>query len=132
MFVKSLRSFTFLSLLFAGAAVLPSSLRAQAVDRSDSALRAPTLVILTPVTADSVLTGGPRVAPVGVVRQAAPLDLGQPQRYSDGVNAGPDIAMMGVGAAGIVVGLLVGGSGGTIIALSGGVIGLVGLFRYLR
>jgi hypothetical protein len=132
MFAQSFRSSALLSLLLTVVAVLPSSLRGQAADRGD-ALRAPTIVMLTPATAtESALAGGPRVAPVGVVRQATPLDLGQPQRNSDGVNAGQDVAMMGVGAAGIVVGLLVGGNGGTIIALSGGVIGLVGLFRYLR
>jgi hypothetical protein len=40
--------------------------------------------------------------------------------------------MMGVGAAGVVVGLLIGGDGGTMLALGGGVVGLLGLYRYLR
>jgi hypothetical protein len=48
------------------------------------------------------------------------------------MGAGTNLALMGVGAAGVVIGLLVGGDGGTIIALSSGVIGLVGLYRYLR
>jgi len=39
---------------------------------------------------------------------------------------------MGAGAAAIIVGLMIGGDGGTIVAISGGVIGLVGLFRYIR
>ena len=133
MFAQSLRSSALLSLVLAGVAFLPSSLRGQAADRGDSALRAPTVVILTPATAtESALATGPRFAPVGVVRQATPLDLGQPQRSSEGVNAGQDVAMMGVGAAAIAVGLIVGGKGGSIIALSGGVVGLVGLFRYMR
>jgi hypothetical protein len=42
------------------------------------------------------------------------------------------VAMMGVGAAAVVVGLIIGGDNGTIIATVGGVIGLVGLYRYLR
>jgi hypothetical protein len=40
--------------------------------------------------------------------------------------------MMGVGLAGIVVGSIIGGDSGTVIAVSGGVIGLFGLYRYLR
>jgi hypothetical protein len=39
---------------------------------------------------------------------------------------------MVVGGAGLVVGSIVGGDAGTIIMVSGGVIGLVGLFRWLR
>jgi hypothetical protein len=39
---------------------------------------------------------------------------------------------MGVGAAAVVIGLLIGGDGGTLVAISGGVIGLYGLFRFLR
>lgn len=40
--------------------------------------------------------------------------------------------MMGVGAAAVGLGLIIGGQGGTIVSLTGGVIGLVGLYRYLR
>jgi hypothetical protein len=39
---------------------------------------------------------------------------------------------MSVGAAAVVVGVLVGGEGGTMLALGGGVVGLVGLYRYVR
>jgi hypothetical protein len=48
------------------------------------------------------------------------------------VGAGSNVAMMAVGAAGIVVGSMIGGPGGTMIAIGGGVIGLIGLFRYVR
>jgi hypothetical protein len=37
-----------------------------------------------------------------------------------------------VGAAGIIVGSLIGGDSGTVIAVGGGIIGLFGLYRYLR
>jgi hypothetical protein len=50
----------------------------------------------------------------------------------DNVNAGPNLALMGAGAAAIVIGLLIGGDGGTALAVGGGVVGLVGLYRYLR
>jgi hypothetical protein len=39
---------------------------------------------------------------------------------------------MGVGAAAVVIGLMIGGNGGTVVALTGGVLGLVGLYRFLR
>jgi hypothetical protein len=40
--------------------------------------------------------------------------------------------MMGVGVAGIIAGSMIEGDGGTMISIAGGVIGLIGLFRYLR
>ncbi len=43
-----------------------------------------------------------------------------------------NVAMMIVGGAGLVVGSLIDGDTGTIVMVAGGVIGLVGLFRYLR
>lgn len=42
------------------------------------------------------------------------------------------IALMIVGGAGMIVGSLIHGDTGTIIMVGGGVIGLVGLFQYLR
>jgi hypothetical protein len=49
-----------------------------------------------------------------------------------GLNRGTDVALMAVGATAVVVGLLLGGEAGTIVAVTGGVIGLVGVFRYVR
>lgn len=43
-----------------------------------------------------------------------------------------NVAMMIVGGAGLVVGSLIDGDAGTIIMVGGGVVGLIGLFRYLR
>jgi hypothetical protein len=54
---------------------------------------------------------------------AAPLP---PMRESQSV------ALMIVGGAGMIVGSLIDGDTGTIIMVGGGVIGLVGLFQYLR
>jgi predicted phage tail protein len=48
------------------------------------------------------------------------------------VGAGQSVAMMVVGAAAIVTGAIIGGNGGTAIAVGGGVIGLVGLYRYMK
>jgi hypothetical protein len=117
------RSSAVLALLFVGATALPSSLRAQlstVADRDTAAQSSP------------APAAGPRIAPAGVTRLAAPIDLARSPRENDGVHAGSDLAMMGVGGAAVVIGLLVGGDVGTVVAISGGVFGLIGLYRYLR
>lgn len=43
-----------------------------------------------------------------------------------------NVAWMAVGAAALMIGMLIGGDAGTVVAVTGGVIGLVGLFRYLQ
>jgi hypothetical protein len=49
-----------------------------------------------------------------------------------GGNVGPNLALLGVGAAAVVTGLLIGGDGGHAVAIGGAVVGLVGLYRYMR
>lgn len=130
---QSVRSSALLVALVISAAILPSSLMAQ-----DSAavvvIVAPTpalgtaapVVKLTPSSA-----GWPSIVPAGITNpRAADVQL-LPLRQ-DGSGDGSNIAMMVVGGAGIVVGSVVGGDGGYIIAVSGAVIGLIGLFRYVR
>jgi hypothetical protein len=92
---------------------------------------------VTPATTEAVETtpaAGPRVAPAGIGRPvpANPLGLATPVADDTHVGAGPDLALMGVGAAAVVIGLMIGGDGGTIVALGGGILGLVGLYRFLR
>ncbi|MCK6478392.1 MAG: hypothetical protein HUU26_06840 [Gemmatimonadaceae bacterium] len=110
-------------------AALPASLQAQQADRG----RAANVADAVPMVVDSALAPvltGPRVAPAGVV---LPARTGAPSPAPEaGVNAGSNVAMMGVGAAGIIVGSMIGGDSGTLIAVGGAVIGLVGLFRFLR
>lgn len=43
-----------------------------------------------------------------------------------------NVAMMIVGGAALVVGSVVDGDAGTLIMVGGGVVGLIGLYRYLR
>ena len=75
---------------------------------------------------------GPQSRPVALQastrREEAPADADRDRE----VKIGSDLALVGVGAAAVVVGLLVGGDSGTVIAVGGGVIGLIGLYRYLR
>jgi hypothetical protein len=48
------------------------------------------------------------------------------------VGAGKNAALMVVGAAGIVTGALVGGGGGAAIAVGGAVVGLYGLYHFVK
>ena len=43
-----------------------------------------------------------------------------------------NVALMVVGGAGLIVGAVVGGQSGTIIMIGSGVLGLVGLYRYMQ
>lgn len=43
-----------------------------------------------------------------------------------------NVAMMIVGGAALVVGSVIGGDAGTLMMVGGGVVGLVGLYRYLQ
>ena len=55
-------------------------------------------------------------------------------RYQDDqhMGGGKNLAMMGAGAAAVVVGLLVGDTAGTTIAVVGAVVGLYGLYKFLK
>lgn len=120
------RSAAFVAALLIGAAVVPSSLAAQGTMPRDTIS---TVVLPTAFGVSAPTLGGPRAAPAGITRPVAADSLYAADRS---VGMGSNLALMGVGAAALVVGLMVGGDGGTIIALSGGVLGLVGLYRYLR
>jgi len=122
--------------LIISASVLPSSLNAQqgtVVDRDSTAASAAVIRMSTRVTiVDSALATGPRVVRAGINVERLPEVA--PTQGSRGahVGAGTNVAMMGVGAAGIVVGSMIGGDGGMMIAIGGGVVGLIGLYRFLR
>ena len=130
----SLRSTALLATLFISAALLPSSLRAQRSAARDSLNTAhlSAAAALGPVALADAPAAARRVAAVGITRrmQVDPLGLEPSQDRSVGV--GSNLALMGTGAAGVVIGLLVGGNGGAAIAVGGGILGLVGFYRYLR
>jgi len=75
---------------------------------------------------------GPRVTPSVIPRTVyateTALEGAMLQQGGDRRN----VSMMVVGAAGLVIGSVIGGDAGTIIAISGGVVGLIGLFRYMQ
>ncbi|MHB1297487.1 MAG: hypothetical protein ACYC0B_03065 [Gemmatimonadaceae bacterium] len=107
-----LRSFVLLATLALGAALLPSTLTAQQLQS---------------------VASGPRASQVGISNVvAASTPSAEAGAFEDSMGNGKNVAMMWVGGAAIVVGSLVGGDGGQIIAISGAVIGLIGLFHYLQ
>ncbi|HJU75187.1 MAG TPA: hypothetical protein VJ717_15705 [Gemmatimonadaceae bacterium] len=121
-----------LATLFVSAAMIPSALSAQrAADRDNPAARTSTVALLDSV--DSSRAAARLVTPVGFTRllQADSIGFAQQER-SRHVGAGSNLALMGTGVAGVLVGMLVGGDGGAAIAVGGGVLGFVGLYRYLR
>lgn len=61
-----------------------------------------------------------------------PFEPFEAMPVQDAVRMGPNIVMMSGGGAALVTGLMVGGEGGFMIASTGGVISLIGLYRYLR
>lgn len=82
---------------------------------------APALEMTAPV--------GPVVDRVGISRNATAPAL------ESAIQSNPnrrDVAWMVLGGATLIVGSIVGGDGGTILMVTGGVIGLVGLWRYLQ
>lgn len=90
---------------------------AEGVAPMTSAMRAPTpTVTLTPASAfEASFTTDAATAPVAPVLRRS-----------------QSVALMIVGGAGMIVGSLIDGDTGTIIMVGGGVVGLIGLFQYLR
>lgn len=50
----------------------------------------------------------------------------------EGLHQGEGVALMAVGGAGLVAGLLIGGNAGSAVAIGGLAVGLVGLYEYVR
>ena len=131
----SLRSLAMFGALFVAAITLPSSLRAQQDATADRAITTNGSTIATRALPDSTVRtlSGPRVAQAAVTgREAHRALAAESQNRDNNIGVGSNVALMGVGAAGVVIGLLVGGDGGAAIAIGGGALGLFGLYRYLR
>ena len=134
---RLVRSSAMLALFVVGAVSLPSVLRAQegaAADTATAAAASPSAVVVAPATTtDAVPAAGPRVSRAGIDKPTAanPLGAAEPQEGAH-VGAGTNIALIGVGVAGVIVGLVIGGDGGTIVAAGSAVIGLIGLYRWLK
>lgn len=127
--VRSIQSHCRLALSVVGVSLSPLVMQAQ------TAISAPTPAEYARtfrVPVDSGLARGPVEAPRALTNRVAVDPRAVPQRDPNHVGAGSNVAMMVVGVAGIITGSIVGGGGGAAIAVGGGVIGLVGLYRYMR
>jgi hypothetical protein len=98
-------------------------------------LSAQSLVVTEPVVASSAVSAsvvaneGARAVRSGISRQeAAPVPAPQLMQGTDRRN----VAWMAVGLGALTAGLLIGGDAGSVVAITGGVIGLIGLFRYMN
>jgi hypothetical protein len=73
----------------------------------------------------------PDVAGINVRADAnAPLVVNT--AAAQGLHQGEGVALMAVGGAGLIAGLLIGDSAGTAVAIGGLAVGLVGLYEYVR
>jgi hypothetical protein len=131
---KSLfHSTTFAVLLAAGLLVVPVMSQAQeaavaeVVAPAAAPATAPAVAVETTVPAQPVLAG-PRITRAGVTHITADVAPEPFRRDATRRNT----SWMIVGGVMLLVGVVIGGDAGTIVALTGGAIGLVGLFRYLQ
>jgi hypothetical protein len=124
----ALRSFAFAAAMFATATAVPA--------QSVADFASPAAAVMVPGVTGLVATDarvGPRVtqAAVALPVSAAETALAGSLQSSRGTERS-NVAWMAVGGAALVIGLLVGGDAGSVIAITGGVIGLIGLFRYMN
>jgi hypothetical protein len=144
--------------MLAAAASLPGSLAGQAASGADADGFGPAAVLLTNALVDGS-AGAPDALPtssgerpgrfaadararlfapspdlVSALTPFASLEgssvfMISPQQRT---NFGGDVALMAVGGTALVVGLMIGGDSGMLIASTGGVLGLIGLYRYIK
>lgn len=118
--------------------LIAGSVAAQDASRDTSALNGSTATaaVVVPSVADSFIVAPATLyAPVAanrvVDRRAQTADAVLAHAMSSsGISRNP--AMMIFGGAAIIVGSVIGGNGGAAIAITGGVVGLIGLWNYLR
>ena len=110
------------------AALAPGVLAAQS-----SAALAPISPVPVVATAPAAPTAMVRPDVAGIsTKSDANAALVVSSAASEGLHQGEGVALMAVGGAGLVAGLLIGNSAGTAVAIGGLAIGLVGLYEYVR
>lgn len=115
-----------IKLIAAGTFALVAMLTQPSVARAQDAAVEP---VAAQVTTAPAALDGPRMIQAGIAHRTTDA-AAAPAPMRAGTNR--DVAWMIVGGATLVVGSLIGGDGGTIMMITGGVIGLVGLMRYLQ
>jgi hypothetical protein len=128
--------------VFLGGVLAPLTLGAQAPIASSADVPASMTTLTIPAAADPSATM--RAAPAGAVarvdasrgvvlpgaaRETTELRTSAQDAH---LGAGKNLAMMGVGAAAVAIGLLIDNDAGTGLAIGGGALALFGLYRFLR
>jgi hypothetical protein len=135
-FLSALRTAFALGIAFAPVALAAQESVAATGSDSTQVATAPAAVSTPapPVVADSAAPAsiGPRLAPVALQHRADRADVNANTDGEAHLGAGRNLALMGVGLAGLIVGLVVGGGAGTAIAVGGGLVGLYGLYKFLQ
>jgi hypothetical protein len=83
------------------------------------------------VDAGKVRTG-PVMSPSAVTSKLSRDSATTLPAQSPGENVGQSRAMMGAGIAAVLLGLIVGGDAGMLVAIGGAMFALVGLYHYMR
>ncbi len=82
--------------------------------------------------AQSRAAAGPTVSASAVgIRRAAPAPA-MPAAAERRLGAGRNVALMVVGGAALIIGLIIGHAEGAIIAVAGAVVGLYGLYNFIQ
>ena len=114
--------------LIAGLLAIGSSAQAQDVGRAATSA----------ATTDSIgASAAPLTAPAGPTMDAAAIGVRNAPEASTAAAAprggyGQSVALMVVGGAALLAGLIIGGGAGTAIAIGGAVAGLIGLYQYMQ
>lgn len=118
-----------------GAALMVAAPMAAQQTSMDSTSRAvvPVAVSAPAVQPVAAPTVGPMLQPSAVGSRAMAPTTGSAMvaMRANGDNS-QNVALMFVGGAGLIVGAIIGGTSGTIVMVGSGILGLVGLFRYLQ
>lgn len=93
-----------------------------------------TPVVTTPVAGDPAPTAMVHADVAGIRGHDSATDAHAVNAVaaSSGLHQGQGMALMVVGGAALVGGLLIGGSGGDAVAIGGLAVGLIGLYQYVR
>lgn len=126
----TLQEFYMLNRIMLQGALVASLVAASAMSVSaQSVVATEPAVTTTSVAVTPVVNEGARAVRSGVSLQEATTTQA-PQLMQGGDRR--NVSWMVVGLAAIGVGVLIGGDVGTVVALGGGIVGLVGLFRYMN
>jgi hypothetical protein len=120
------------SMLFALCASALLAVPASAQDAPDKSLVPTTVAPMQVASTDSVGTpAGPAIATASVAVRR-PVSEARSTAAAAGRASAPGTALMIVGGAAVLTGIVVGGDAGHAISIGGAVIGLIGLYQYLQ